>query len=92
MVEKGWVGEVVAVEVEVDVEGERWRVVAEPDLDLLGIEAIAEQDGGAGVAERMRAGPGNAGFAGGGLEHAPVEVAVVERGAGPGREDGSLPP
>jgi hypothetical protein len=37
--------------------------MAEPELDVFGVEAVLEEDGGAGVAEGVEAGRGDAGFA-----------------------------
>jgi hypothetical protein len=74
-------------EVDVGGEGEGGGVVSEPDLDLLCVEAVAEEVGGAGVAEAVEAEPGELGFVGGWFEDALAEVAGVEVVAGFGGED-----
>jgi len=77
-VEEGGVGEVVGDEVDVGGEGESGRVVAKPDLDLFGVEAVPEEDGGAGVAEGVEASPGDAGFAGGWFEDSGEDFGGVD--------------
>lgn len=48
-------------------ERERWRVMSEPDLDLLRVQAVPEEDRGAGVAERVESSLGTPAFLAAGL-------------------------
>jgi hypothetical protein len=59
-------------------EREGRRVVTEPHLHVLGIEASAEQDRCAGVPERVEADPAESGATSGGLQDSGGEVRRVE--------------
>ena len=60
-VEEARVGCVVVEKVDVDGEGERGRVIAEPGLDLFCVRTVAEEQAPAGVAKGVPARPGHAG-------------------------------
>lgn len=68
-------------------ERERWRVMSEPDLDLLRVQAVPEEDRGAGVAERVESSLGNTRFPRCWLEYATHEVRRVELPARLGDEN-----
>jgi hypothetical protein len=60
LVEEACVRQIIGEQVHVRGEGEGGRVVAEPELHLLGIQPVAEEHGRAGVAEGVEACPGHA--------------------------------
>ena len=68
-------------------ERERWRVMSEPDLDLLRVQAVPEEDRGAGVTERVESSLGNTRFPRCWLEYATHEVRRVELPARLGDEN-----
>src|SRR5918998_1572340 len=77
----------VGQDVAVDVEGEAYVGMPEEVLDELGVDALAQQEGGARVPEVVEAGPcGQAGALQGGLERA-GEVTTGERRPDRGTED-----
>ena len=72
---------------DVGSERERWRVMSEPDLDLLRVQAVPEEDRDAGVAERVESSLGNTRFPRCWLEYATHEVRRVELPARLGDEN-----
>ena len=78
---------VTGQQVGVAAERERRGVVAERAAELEQVRALAEVEGGEGVAEGMEAGPGRVDLLDERLEHPPTEVVRLDHAAGLVRED-----
>src|SRR4051794_15085594 len=84
---KRGLGQILAQKMDIRREREGWRVVAEPDLYLLCVEAALEEVRGARVAQRVEPGPSDTCPARSGLEPPPVQIRGVEEAARAGGED-----
>jgi hypothetical protein len=84
--ERRRLGQVLWQQVHVGRERERGRVVAEPDLHLFRVRALAKEGCRAGVAKGVEAEPGDTGARRGRFEHLGGQVPGVQPGARGPRE------